>query len=355
MQTLYHYSIIAGSVVTAVLALCLMLVNPPAVPEYATYRRSKFILGLGYAAYALGIAVFEIYPLRLLRPEFCPVVNLTYYFAAALLFGYSYISLLTPGYYNPRRTCRFALIYIAYVLALWTFALIARGGLLRAGILLFGLIFITQALALIRVFLSSYRRLRRQLDDNYADSTVLFIRWLNSSAWCIIIFGILCGVFAFLSPFLISLLMLAGIAVFIYIYISVQNYAFNLLPVQVVAENPVPPVEDSAPRPEFVERLQQWLAREGFRDESLTLNALAEQLGTNRSYLSAHINREYDRSFSDWVNGMRIAAAKALMQADPELPLEDVAHRCGFSSSSYFSRIFKASESITPSRWRKEL
>ncbi len=215
----YNGSILAGAVTTAVLALCLILVKPPQTKTFDVYRRSKIILGMGYAVYAIGISAFIAYPFRAEMPNVATAINLTYYFAAAFLFGCSFISLLSPSFCSTERIKRYVITYFTYVILLWTVTLSLPSGLCPAIHIAFGGWFVIQALILIRVFLRSYRQLRRQLDNEYADATATFIEWLHKSAWCVIVFGILCGVFTFLPKICIASLMATGIFVFIYIYI----------------------------------------------------------------------------------------------------------------------------------------
>lgn len=354
IESFYNGSILAGAVTTAVLALCLILVKPPRQKAFDVYRRSKIMLGLGYAVYAIGISVFVIWPLRFTIPRVGTAVNLTYYFAAAFLFGCSFISLISPDFCSGSRLRRYALTYLAYVASLWTVTLTIGDDLLHVALIGFGIWFVIQALILIRVFLKSYRRLRRELDNNYADSTATFIEWLNNSAWCVIVFGITCGVSAFLSHLFIAILMTLGIFVFIYIYVSMQNYVLHLTSVQYVAEHPViiPP---QAPREiqneAFVAKLDHWISSRGYCCEGTTLDRLAVEVGTNRSYLSSYINTRYRMSFSEWINDMRISHAKELMTLHPGMSVEDVASQCGYSTASYFSRRFKACEGVAPSLW----
>ena len=81
---------------------------------------------------------------------------------------------------------------------------------------------------------------------------------------------------------------------------------------------------------------------------------LAQQICTNRTYVSAYINRRYRMSFRDWINSLRLAYAKQLLATSPELTVTDIARRAGYLSLSNFTRLFTASEGISPGRWRKE-
>ena len=79
---------------------------------------------------------------------------------------------------------------------------------------------------------------------------------------------------------------------------------------------------------------------------------LRQVLPLNRSYLSQLINSEYGCSFYQWVNRLRIEEAKRLMREQPDLKIQDVADRCGFSSRRVFSQIFTRETGTTPTEWK---
>lgn len=349
----YNGSILAGAVTTAVLALCLILVKPPQTKTFDVYRRSKIILGMGYAVYAIGISAFIAYPFRAEMPNVATAINLTYYFAAAFLFGCSFISLLSPSFCSTERIKRYVITYFTYVILLWTVTLSLPSGLCPAIHIAFGVWFVIQALILIRVFLRSYRRLRRQLDNEYADATATFIEWLHKSAWCVIVFGILCGVFTFLPRICIASLMATGIFVFIYIYISMQNYALHLSPVQYVADNPLDEPAVKEVDSILVDKIEQWITDRGYCNEHITLESFAGHIGTNRTYISSYINTRYRCSFSAWINGMRLELARSILVAEPSLTLADISRQCGFSSTSCFSKLFKNDTGQTPTEYKR--
>lgn len=92
-----------------------------------------------------------------------------------------------------------------------------------------------------------------------------------------------------------------------------------------------------------------------YKDPSLTIVALARQLGVTQHRLRELINRELSmRNFSEYVNSYRLEATK-LVLADPDqrhLSILTVALDAGFRSISPFNRAFKASEGMTPSDFR---
>ena len=78
---------------------------------------------------------------------------------------------------------------------------------------------------------------------------------------------------------------------------------------------------------------------------------LREVLPLNRSYLSALINSAYGCNFYQFVTNYRINEAKQLMSEHPEMQLQEVAERSGFSSPTVFSRIFARETGVTPREW----
>lgn len=97
--------------------------------------------------------------------------------------------------------------------------------------------------------------------------------------------------------------------------------------------------------------------REPFLDENLTLSKLASYLEVTDKKLSALLNQSMNVSFYDYVNGYRIEAVKEKM-ANPgydHYTLLAIAFDSGFSSKTSFNRIFKKTEGISPSEYKKQL
>ncbi len=91
--------------------------------------------------------------------------------------------------------------------------------------------------------------------------------------------------------------------------------------------------------------------QEYYRRKGLTLNDVAQALGTNTNYVSKCINASTGGSFTDFVNGYRVRYAQALLRNHPEALLSDVWDQAGFSSDASFFRNFKALTGMTPAQW----
>lgn len=88
-----------------------------------------------------------------------------------------------------------------------------------------------------------------------------------------------------------------------------------------------------------------------FLNCDIRMSEVARQLGTNRNYLSRHINEKYGVNFSEYINRMRIEFSKEFMLKNPNLLLDNIAIECGFNTAQSFGRRFKAIEGVSPRSW----
>lgn len=91
---------------------------------------------------------------------------------------------------------------------------------------------------------------------------------------------------------------------------------------------------------------------QGFLNPDMTIDMVSEQLATNRTYVSKLVNIYYGMPFRDYLSKMRMDFAKQLMQDEPDAPIEYIAAKSGFQSSTQFIRKFKELENTTPAAWR---
>ncbi|MCH4888605.1 helix-turn-helix domain-containing protein [Acidaminobacter sp. JC074] len=88
--------------------------------------------------------------------------------------------------------------------------------------------------------------------------------------------------------------------------------------------------------------------------ESLKLSDVAKHIGMNESYLSSLFKQSTGTSFSDYLNHTRIKAAKYMLE-HTDKAIYEIAFDVGYSSESYFSRIFKSNEGLSPNTYKKNL
>ena len=85
--------------------------------------------------------------------------------------------------------------------------------------------------------------------------------------------------------------------------------------------------------------------------EALTLEQLAEDAHMNKYYLSHAFKREYGISPINYMINRRIEESKYLL-AETDLSMSQIAQLLGFSSLSYFSQVFRRTQSVSPMEYR---
>ena len=92
-----------------------------------------------------------------------------------------------------------------------------------------------------------------------------------------------------------------------------------------------------------------------FFQNGLKISDLAEQLCCNRNYIYRAINVEMGISFAEYVNKKRVDYAKQMIEQKPDLQMNELYMRVGFSSSSSFYRCFRQFEGCTPKELQERL
>lgn len=91
---------------------------------------------------------------------------------------------------------------------------------------------------------------------------------------------------------------------------------------------------------------------DGHFAERLSLDALSEQFFLSKFHLAREFKRIYGTTVGSYILSQRITYAKELLRFSDK-SIEAVAAACGVTDTSYFNKVFKKSEGISPSQYRK--
>jgi len=94
-----------------------------------------------------------------------------------------------------------------------------------------------------------------------------------------------------------------------------------------------------------------------YRNSSLTLTELSDELSVSPHNLSEVINTKLRKNFYDFVNGYRLEEAKKDLadHSKQHLKILSIAFDAGFNSKATFNTLFKEQTGTTPSEYRKKL
>ncbi|WP_348623282.1 response regulator [Paenibacillus peoriae] len=88
--------------------------------------------------------------------------------------------------------------------------------------------------------------------------------------------------------------------------------------------------------------------------ESITMAQTASHSHLNASYFSVLFKEQSGLSFSEYLHRLRIQRAKELL-LHTQLTIAQIGERSGYRTDKYFIKVFKATEGVSPSRYRQQM
>ena len=105
------------------------------------------------------------------------------------------------------------------------------------------------------------------------------------------------------------------------------------------------------PSDEIVYRISDYI--HDHYEKPLTLEILGELFSISEGYLSRKFKTVTGMGIAQYITYVRVSAGEKLLQ-ETELSVTEVAARCGFSDSNYFSAVFKKIKGVSPLAYRKQ-
>ena len=88
--------------------------------------------------------------------------------------------------------------------------------------------------------------------------------------------------------------------------------------------------------------------------ENLSISRISESTHVSKSLLYRLFDKHFGMTVSEYINKRRVREAYELL-SHTDFSIEKIAYTCGFSSTAYFSRIFKKEKGLSPTSYRKSL
>lgn len=92
--------------------------------------------------------------------------------------------------------------------------------------------------------------------------------------------------------------------------------------------------------------------REHLADD-INLSILGEEFHLNPQYISQLFKSEIGVNFLAYLTNLRMEKAKELLLTT-DCPIGEISEKCGYGDYRVFTKVFKKSEGITPSQYRRE-
>ena len=115
-------------------------------------------------------------------------------------------------------------------------------------------------------------------------------------------------------------------------------------------------IEEQESNKNLIDKLNQYIEEEKpYLQSDFSMDELCQVLQSNRSYISRAINTSKGKSFTDFLNELRVQEARRLLvdAKYKHITMEGIAQMSGFASRSSFYNNFNKCLGITPSYFRK--
>lgn len=377
---IYQYSLCVSLTLLLFFSFRFLFGKLPDKQIFRQYRISRMLMGIALLDLAANYSVHLFLTPRLAAPINAILMNLCTYWLAVWLFGSALMMLLDKRYVTRKRFIRHIAGWMAYcivVLILWCYV---PSSLLYSIVpILLAVAFCVYAVGVAHKVFATFRKATRKLDNYYSDDAAVYIRWMSVFTYWAVVFGVGQGIFTFVPDRYVYLWIISAIPFYIYLYVSYANYLLmyehvvdvintyedkEKYDIENVVENRdrdngqtiSSTTRISKQQEEMLKsNIQKWIDDKEFTKGGLTIEDIARQTASNRTYVSHFVNTHYGMSFREWINYLRLQYAKEIMLKSPDKSVAEIALESGYLSTSYFSRIFKETEGLTPGRWIEEM
>lgn len=86
--------------------------------------------------------------------------------------------------------------------------------------------------------------------------------------------------------------------------------------------------------------------------ENITLKSLSKQFNLSSSYLSRQFKGTTGFGINEYLNKIRLMNSETLIK-NSHFSITEIAEKCGFNDSNYFSTLFKRLKGMTPTEYKK--
>ena len=358
-------------IVTTCLALLIFLSRYYVKWVNKRYEKSRKLLGLSMICLAVHYYFQMRFGLRAMGEDVGILANIIFYTPTAYLVTSSIIN-LECSRCSTRRWLRGGMAGCIAVLStagIWYMfsKSIHFGKMLH-------LLYILYIISMLLFILTSYKEIRyrrRIIETETAGDLLPYTRYIYAGGLLLIPCGLLI-LFSILSS---SLLQIFGTLALLMLFIFVLSFValgFNIVPSENYIDDittqkcldgdtenlPEQDINDhqSDERMAQIEKtLETWAASGGFKDPTVTLGTLSQQLHIMRSDLTYYFEKHIKLTFRVWLSDIRFHEVQRMLKKYPEYNNDAISMECGFSSRAHLYRIFKQKTGMTPGEWKLSL
>lgn len=355
---LYLFFAIGAFWTAFALSMLFLFTTTPKTPQLENYKSAKKMMALAYLLFCI-VSLYEIIT-RLQG------INTTTFKTSLLiistfqlyLFMHVNISLIDLKSQSIKK-----MIY--HLIPVTVLSLLNLGSYIKywegsfAKILYYSLLifYAISVICTVFIFFKHHGYYKKRFDNYFTENCPDHLRWVYITNILILLASIAVILFCLFFADIILLFPLLIIPFYILYAIHFLNYTniFDCMEPAVKDEAEKNTKPSSITFSQIEKSINEWERSKLFMKPDLTIAIVAMQISTNRTYLSNYLNTFKQKTFNEWINGLRIDEAKKMIAANKNITLDDLCEKIGYSDKSYFSKCFKKYTGMTAKLWKSML
>lgn len=358
-MTLYDYSQVCYMVETLSFSFALSHIGNQKVRNTHWLKRAKWMVTAVLALVGVNTALQYFFNIGVESPKIGIALNITVLYLASNLLSLAFIPLAATVYLTRTRLIISMMINIASLVLIWS--TLWLNPLLSQLLTIASMaLYLIELVRVVLVFSYNYRELGKQkhLPGGNEETRYNSLNMVVRSIVLLALFAVLYLFLVLLTEQSKAIHNFGMLFVWGYLFVTFINLIIDYNPVAELASDMMFKAQEinkhSVPHPEITSKVDKWVQDGLFSQQGITMLQVADEIGTNRTYLSEHINGRYGCNFNTWLTQLRIDEAKRQMASSPTLSLDKIAVAVGFASKSHFMNSFKTVEGVTPGQWRQQ-
>lgn len=349
---IYHLSIFAGAILMLAYSMLSLLTIDSSDNLHSGFNTSKKILGTTLALWAIYLMYHFALSLRYTNNNLAISVSLATYFMLASGLEMSLHSMLDDRYFSWSRVIRELSIIAIYNIVIAANYFICPQSIQHISILILSTPLIAKIGFAAKRAYKRYCDAVTNIDNYYSDDTSRSVVWMRNSILIMLSLGFSSIFITYGSPLIDAVTMLLAMAAMTYVMISIYNYMASSSNVN-NAINTTTPTTHENPSTTLESAIEGWISDHKFTKSGITIEELAKEIKSNRTYISDYINKEHKLTFRNWIAKLRIQYAQQLLIKHPDYPIARIAEMSGYARSSFVS-VFTKESGTPPTLWREE-
>lgn len=359
---IYRFITLVSICLTHFFSMVFVLLRTPQTPSLRGYRLSKYIMAVAYFLVAAFNTVELLMDDVFSDGRFVLLNTVTLSSLQIFLISATLIMLINTQYFNIRTFLLELLPSILLGIISYTFLINGYSTLFNHSLGIFIAYFTFQCIRYSLRFFQEKADTIRKIDNFFSsESNSRKLRWITQT-----FIALMCmGVFAMLSCIMpgVFLIPFSVLYFVFYFFLGMKhlNYIYYFHEYEIVFNTQTEnndattlSINHSIPWEQLESAVLKWEKTPYYKEAGLTIEQVATQLNTNRTYLSNYVNQIKQQSFKEWINQLRIEEAKRLMLEKPTLHVGEIGMMVGLPDKSNFGRIFTRSCGVSPQIWRKQ-